>query len=471
MNPDLRTFLRFLQQEHPDKLARITREVPQEYLIHVIQNKLRKERNEDPVLYFENITGSTMPLISNLTGSYEMLGLSLGVTDKAAILKEYMARDSKPLPVEQVSRGVAPVKEVVWTGKDADLDRLPITHHAVKDSGKYVTMGCMIIRDPDSGVPNVGIYRHEKFGKHQLGAMLNPARHAGYIYRRYQELKQPMEVVIFLGHHPAVIIGASSRGTIEHNELETMGALLGEPLQVVDAETVGLPVPAWAEIAIEGVVQPGNESMDGPFAEYPGYYGSRKVVPVIDVTAITMRKNPIYHDLDCHHQESVLAGVLARETQIYRRVIETIPSVKAVHLPPSGCAFYHVYVSLKKRVPGEGKLAGLAAVSVNPDLKHAIVVEDDVNIYDDSEVLWAIATRFEADEDAAIIPRALGSHLDPTAYNEERFQEGPMTTKVIIDATRPVTKEFAERVVPPQELWAETDLGEYLEPCDGIELP
>lgn len=462
MNKDLRTFLNFLQDNHPEYFVKVGKEVSPILEIPIIQQKLAKE-NRYPVIYVEKVQMSKLPLITNLFGSYELLGLAIGVDDKSQILKEYMRREINLIATTKVSKEQAPVKEVIWTGKEIDLGKLPIVHHAEKDSGKYVVIGCMVCRDPYSGTPNVGIYRHEVKGKERLGCMINPHHHASYIYRRYQEMGRPMEVSIFIGHHPAVVIGASSQGSLDtHNEFETMGGLLGESLELVACETNSLEVPAWAEIVIEGIIEPDSIDTDGPFAEYTGYYGEQKKVGVIDIKAITMRKDAIYHDLDPAHREHTLACVLPFEGHIYRRVYETVPSILDVYMPPSGCCFYTVYISMKKRVEGEGRFAGLTALGTNANLKYVVVVDDDINIHDESEILWAIATRLEADIDLTVIPYTLGAHLDPSSYGEERFHKGPMTTKLIFDATKKVNLPFAERIRPREDIWKKIDLSEYL---------
>lgn len=464
MNQDLRSFLKFLQNNYPEYIVRVGKEMSPVLEIPIIQQKLAKE-NRFPVVYVEKVQGSELPLVTNLFGSYELLGLALGVEDPSKVLKEYIRREAKTFPAKKVSKDQSPVKEKIWTGVDVDLGRLPIVHHAEKDSGKYVVIGCMVCKDPYSGIPNVGIYRHEVKGKDKLGCMFNPHHHASYIYHRYQEMGRPMEVAIFIGHHPAVGIGGSSQGSLDtHNEYETMGGLLGEPLELVDCETVSLEVPAWAEIVIEGIIEPGNVGMDGPFAEYTGYYGEQKKVCMMDVKAITMQKDAIYHDLDPAHREHNLAGVLPFESHVYRRVYETVPSIIDVYMPPSGCCFFTVYISMKKRVEGEGRFAGLTALGCNANLKCAIVVDDDINIHDESEVLWAIATRCEADIDLTMIPHTLGAHLDPSSYDETRFHKGPMTTKLIIDATKKVNLPFAERIRPARGIWEKINLSDYLLP-------
>ena len=251
---------------------------------------------------------------------------------------------------------------------------------------------------------------------------------------------------------------------MDTSELEVMGGLLGEALEVVDAETVDIPVPAFAEIAIEGYLDPANETGAGPFAEFTGYYGpSKDPVGLMNITAVTMRDDAIYHDLDPAHQEHNLAGALTLESTVYENVRHLVPTVTGIYLPVSGSCRFTVYISIKKRVPGEGKSAGLAALSANNNIKIAIVVDDDIDIYDEQRVLWAIATTFEADRDLAIIPNMMGSHLNPAAYGEVRTESGPMNTKVIIDATRPATLPFEEPIKPPEKTWNKIKLEDYLD--------
>ena len=311
---------------------------------------------------------------------------------------------------------------------------------------------------------NAGIYRHEVKGKNQVACMFNPAHHAGYIYRKHKEMNKSMEAVLFIGHHPAAVLGALAHGSIDANEYEIMGALMGEQLEVVDGETVGIPVPAFAEIAIEGFLDPNAETSDGPFSEYTGYYGPAKdPVGLMQITGITMRKDAVYHDLDPSHREHNLSGALPHESSLFDVVKNLVPSVTGVYLPPSGCCTLSAYVKIKKRVQGEGMSAGIAAIGALPNLKIAVVVDDDVDIYDEEQVLWAISTSFQADRDLAVIPNAMGAHLDPSAYGEVRTQPGPMQSKMVIDATRPATLPFADRIVPPQDVWDRIKLEDVIQ--------
>lgn len=465
MNKDLRSFLAEVERLGPEYFVRIDKPVDFNYEPCVIQEKLAA-LNRYPVLRFDHVKGSSIPLVTNLFGDYRMLGLALGISPdepKRRILETFRSRIESPIPTTTVSRSQAPVKQVVLKGDEIDLGRLPILKHAEMNGGRYFTIGFLIMRDPETGVINAGVYRHEIKSRNSYACMFNPAHHAAYIYRRYQELKRPMEAVLVLGHHPAAVIGSLARGPMESDELEIMGALMGESLEVVPGETVDLPVPAWAEIAIEGILDPARESADGPFSEYTGFYGPAKdPVGLMQVRAITMRKDAIYHDLDPSHREHNLSGALTFEASIFDTVKKLVPSVQGVYMPPSGSCVFTTYVQIKKRVPGEGKSAGLAAIAAEPNLKIAVVVDHDVDIYDEAQVLWAIATQCEADRDLTIIPNAMGAHLNPSAYGERRHEKGPMNTKMIIDATRPVTIPFAERIRPPKEAWDRIKLEDYI---------
>ena len=466
MNKDFRSFIGEARQLGPNYFASVSEPLDPIFEPCVIQQKLAEE-GRYPIIRCDCIKGSDLPLVTNIFGSYELLGLALGIDPgqpTSNILQRFMEREQNPLPTLTIPKEEAPVKQKVLTNDDVDLNQLPIVHHAEKDSGKYITAGVLIVRDPDSGVLNAGMYRHEVQGKDILGCMFNPTHHAGYIYRRCKELNKIMEAVLFIGHHPAALIGTLCEGPIDLSELEVMGGLLGEPLQVVNGETVDIPVPAFAEIAIEGYLDPTNETSDGPFAEFTGFYGpSKDPVGLMKVSAITMRDDAIYHDLDPAHQEHNLAGALTLESTVYSNVRHLVPSVTGVYLPVSGSCRFTAYVAIKKRVQGEGKSAGMAALTANPGIKIAIVVDSDIDIYDEQRVLWAIATTFEADRDLTIIPNAMGSHLNPSAYGEVRADPGPMNTKVIIDATRPVTLHFENRIRPPQEVWDRIRLKDYLD--------
>lgn len=466
MGKDLRTFLQEANEAGPEFFVRIKKPISPELEISVLQEKLAAQ-GRFPVIHCPQVKGHELPLVTNLFGSYELLGLALGLKPhqmtRSQIFHEYRRRIGITIPIQEAPAAQAPVKEVILKGNAVDLGQLPITLQAEKNSGKYISAGQLICVDPVSGIPNVAVCRHELRGKDQLGAKLATPTHSAYIAQRYAELGKPMEVVIFIGHHPAVFLASTFHGNIEVNELELMGGLLGEPLQLTRAETVDLPVPALAEIAIEGVINPGKMITDGPYSELMGYYGEVQPCYLMQVTAITRRRDAIYHNLEPAHREHTQASVLGNQVAIYDAVKSVVPSVQDIYLPPSGRNWVTSYISIKKRLSGEGVRAGLAAINALHAVKLAVVVDEDIDAYNEEEVLWAVATRVRPDRDVTIIPRTVGIPLDPTTHDETGTERGVVTSKMVIDATVPLGQPFATRVRPPSQLWQTLKPEDYLE--------
>ena len=283
--------------------------------------------------------------------------------------------------------------------------------------------------------------------------MINPANHASYVRAEYEDQIETMEVALAIGHHPALILSAVTKQPGIGGELDVAGAFLQESLEMVKAETVDLLVPARAEIVIEGIVSPHKRHHEGPFGEWPHYYFKEGDEPFIQVTAITMRAKPIYQSIHSAHFEHNVFGAASRLGSLYRRINEAVPSVTAINLPMSGAARAHCYISLKKRSEGEPKQAALAAFITEPSIKHVMVVDDDSNVFNGTQVLWTLAMRFQADRDLLILPNILGSHLNPTSYGYNRMQKGSMETKLIFDATKPLPPyEFPREGKAPAEI-------------------
>ena len=470
MSKDLREFLRMAKEAGPEFYVEVKKPLKPDLEVGIIQHKLASE-GRYPAIFCPAIEGSKIPLVTNLFGSIEMYALAFDMdpraVEKKAVLREYMKRMERVIQPVTVPPKDAPVKKIVLQGKDADLGLLPLLKHAEMNSGKYMTMNPFICKDPVTGIPNAGIYRHEVRGKDDLAAQIHPANHGAIIARRYAELGKPMEAVLISGHHPAAIFGACQAGPLDMNEFEVMGGLLGEPLRLTTAETVDVPVPADAEIAIEGVIEPNESITDGPFSEFLGYYGEKLPAYRMRVTCITMREDAIYLDLDASHREHPMSMMLPLEAAVTRAVEKVVSELRAVHFPPSGSCSHHAYISIRKGVQGEGKRAALAALATVQFLKLVVVVDEDIDIYDDHEVLWAISTRVRGDLDINIIPGVTGNRMDPVGPYDELYQRrlgggGFMTTKVIIDATKPKDLPFATRISPNKELWDAMRLEDYL---------
>ncbi|HEY2988809.1 MAG TPA: UbiD family decarboxylase [Candidatus Binatia bacterium] len=458
MSKDLRTYFDELLEKRPRDVVVVDREVDPHYEASAIVEKFERE-NKFPLVFFKKIKNSKIPLVINLGATYERLALALGSPTVPQMVKDLAHREHRPLPVKEVAAKDAPVKEVILKGDDVDLDLLPILTHNEGDAGSYINAAALICRERGTDAVNVGIYRHQKQGKKQLGLMINPANHGNYIRTEYEEHNEPMEVALAIGHHPALNMAAVSKQAGVGQELEVAGAFLGEPLEVVRGETVNLMVPARCEIVIEGIVPPHKRQYEGPFGEWPHYYYKEGEQPYIEVTAITMRKNPVYQSIHSAHFEHNIIGAAPRLGSLFRRIQEAVPSLTGVNMPMSGAARAHCYISLKKRAEGEPKQAALAALVTDPSIKHVIVVDDDIDVFNETQVLWALAMRFQADRDLVTISNIIGSHLNPTAYGHNRMEKGPMETKLIFDATKPLPPyDFPKEAQAPDAVLKRVDL-------------
>jgi 2,5-furandicarboxylate decarboxylase 1 len=466
MAKDLRSYLDELLEKRPKDVVVVDKEVDPRYEASAIVEKFERE-NKFPLVFFKNIKGSKIPLVINLGATYERLALSLGSPTVPQMVKDLASREHHPVPVKEIPARDAPCKEVILKGNDADLDLLPVLTLNEGDAGAYVNAAALICKERGTNAVNVGIYRHQKQGKRQLGLMINPANHGNYIRAEYEDHNEPMEVALAIGHHPALNLAAVSKQAGVGQELEIAGAFLGEPLEVVKAETVNLMVPARAEIIIEGIVPPKKRHYEGPFGEWPHYYYKEGEQPYIEVTAITMRKNPIYQSIHSAHFEHNIIGAAPRLGSLLKRVQEAVPSTTGVNMPISGAARAHCYISVKKRAEGEPKQAALAAIVTDPNIKLVIVVDDDVDVFNETQVLWALAMRFQADRDLVIIPNIIGSHLNPTAYGYNRMEKGPMETKLIFDATKPLPPyDFPKEAQAPDEVLNKVDLARDTRPYE-----
>lgn len=460
MPKDLRTFIDELARRAPNEIKRVVAECDPLLGITAVASKLEK-MDQYPALYFENVKGSRLPLITNLTASYSRLAMALETTVDNMV-NEYARRQANPIQPVEVETG--PVHDIVLTGEDADLSVLPIPKHNELDAGRFISSGNLICRDPESGAYNVGLYRHQVYDSRTLGICINPGHHVAYVYQRHEAVGKPMEVAIAIGHHPAFVMGCISRLPGIGGEFAEAGALLGEPLELVRAKTVDLLVPARAEIVIEGYMPPGERRVEGPFGEWPGYYLSEVEQPVIHVTAITMRRDAIYYDIFSAHRDHLVIGSLPRMGSILHRVKQVVPGTKMVNVP--AYSRMHCYISIHKTSDAEVKKAAFAALLTEPEnLKLVIVVDDDIDVFRDSEVFWAVGTRFKADKGLLVIPDWSRFDLNPAGYEFGADGSSKLvnTAAMIIDATKPAPPvKYPPRAVVPDEIVDAVNLEELL---------
>ena len=431
--PDLRGFIALLEENYPEQVIRITKEVDPKFQVAAILDRLEKD-DRVPLVIFENVKGSDIPLVANMHGDFKRLLLSLGMEEGG--IKEFLAEYSKRQanPIEPVAVEEGPAQEVVITGDDIDVNVLPICTYHEKDAGKYITAGLCVMRDIDTGINNIGIYRLMVQGKDQFGIQLSETAHGNNIWKRYERRDLPCPMAVVIGHHPAFFLGALSFTPLDSDELHIAGSVLQRPVPLVKCKTIPLEVPADAEIVIECEILPHERQEEAPFGEFPGTYGPMRMNPIVKVKAITHRRNPLYQNAFVGHPDNLLLSGLIRGTFIEETVKIASPSVRAVNVPRAGRYRFVCYIAVESTVEGEAKLAAMAAFVADPFLKFVVVVDHDVDIYSDTEVVHAIGNRVRGDRDIFMVPYAKGSPLDPASYDPAGGSH--LVTKVGIDATR-----------------------------------
>jgi 2,5-furandicarboxylate decarboxylase 1 len=424
---DLRSFLDDLRREHPNELVEVEREVDPKFEMSGLVMRLEKQ-GLFPAFYFKNVKGSKFPVVSNMHASFRRMAIALETTE-AELGATYRKRESNPLDPVEVRSG--PVKEVVIPEAKVDLTKdIPNIVYHEKDGGPYIALGCMVMKDPELGHRNLGVYRIMIQGKRQLGAYFAQTNQGFAILKKYEAAKKPMEVALVIGHHPTFCIGSVANTSPGVDQYSVIGGVMGEPVSLTKCQSVDIEVPSNAEMVIEGVIPPGVTEMEGPFGEFTGGYGPRTPRPIIQVKAITMRKEPIFQDAFSGHPDNLVLGYFGRLNAIYRTVNSSVRTVKDIHLPISGRCRFICYVAIKKIREGEPKNACFGALAADAFLKYVVVVDEDVDLKKDDEIMHAIAMWVRPDKDIFIVSNALGSPLDPTA------EQGYIVAKVGIDATK-----------------------------------
>jgi 2,5-furandicarboxylate decarboxylase 1 len=459
MSKDLRHFLNAVERSAPDLIARVRREVSPRWELSAVQKQMQAQ-GRLPVVVFERVQGSTMPVVTNLFASKRHLAVALGV-ESEEVVPRFAAAQEKPVPARMVSSG--PVKEKTVKSTEVDLRSLPIVTHCEKDAGPYLTAGVTIMRDASSGALNAGIYRNLYVSPTELTVNMAPLSHGSEITKAAEGRGQSVDAAIVIGHHPALSMASQRRGDLGHFEIETMGALLGEPVDVVPCETVDIPVPADSEIVIEGRIRTDIWKDDGPFGDYWLYYSPTRPARVFEVTAITRRRDALFHDVFNVGPEHLVLFSLGMEGVSFSQLKSIVPNLTAINVPVCGSGNL-IYVQIRKDMEGQGVNAALAALGAYR-FKCAIVVDEDIDISDDGRVLWAVMTRAQADHSFFTVPGSYISRVDPTGYRPWHSRDsGPrlLSTRLGIDATRPLDPGFPEVAEPPRELWSRLDLSKYL---------
>jgi UbiD family decarboxylase len=451
MAKDLRSFIAELKSKHPDEIALVTKEISPRYEITALLTQLEKNKRF-PLLYCENVQSSDAPVVINAQASRKLMALALQCKPEELAAK-FTERQNKPIAPVEVSD--APVHEIVTLGAEVDLGKVPLLTHYDVNAAPYVTAGIVVAADPDTGVRNTSYNRLMMAGKRELRIFMAIGRHLWTLHNKMERRNESLPIAVVVGVHPLFSLGAQAFTPSTDDEYAVIGGMMNEPLRVVKAKTVPILVPADAELVIEGKILPNVRREEGPFGEFTGHAVSKDERQVIEVTAITHRKNYIFQDVHAGYTEHKLMGAVPREAALIRAVRQTVPTVKNVCMPVSGNCRFHAYISISKRTPGQAKNAICAAFASDMLLKHVIIVDDDIDVFDEEQVLWAVSNRFQADRGLVVIPNAQGSELDPSAG------PGGVNAKMGLDATKPLTG-FAPELRVPDEVMQKIRLEDFL---------
>lgn len=430
MNQDWRSFIKDVEDK--GDLVHITEPVAREYEISTLMMDLEKKQRY-PMVKFGNVADSEFPVVTNALAPRNRLALAMGV-DEHEMSSEYGRRIQLRPGVKKVKK--APFQANCLTGEQIDLTRLPILTHFPIDAGPYLTSGLCVARDPETGVETLGFHRMQLKGRDKLGISFHSRQRLWEYFRRAEAAGRNLEAAIVIGVHPNIALGSMALIPYHEGKFSAIGGLFEAPLEVARCKTVGLEVPAWAEIVIEGEVLAGVRETEGPFAEFTNYACYRSTENVFQVKAIQYREHAIFHDITPGmSSEHITIVAVQREGDVLNALNRTLPNIKAVHAPFSSCGLFHCYISMKKIAEGQPQQAIFAALGVDHNIKMVVVVDEDVDVFDEREVLWAMATRLQADKGVTIIPQHLGMGctLDPSTDDLSR------TAKMGIDATKPLS--------------------------------
>jgi 2,5-furandicarboxylate decarboxylase 1 len=419
----LRSFLKKMEAEK--EVLHVRDEVSTRFEIPFVMKKLD---DEGPVLLFEKVKNYETKVVANVCGTRSRICAAVNVYENKLYQRLVEAWRSPRKP--KISDDGA-VKEV---SEKPDLSKIPVLKHFERDAGRYITSAVVYAKSADEDVENVSVHRFQILDKNRLAIRLVP-RHLFKLWQTAKKAGRDLDVSISIGVHPALMLAASSPVPFGVNEFNVADALMDDDLRLVKCEHVDAYAPAEAELVLEGKISATKEVVEGPFVDITGTYDVKRRQPVVKVVGVMRREDYVYQALLSSGAEHRLLMGLPHEVLIWESVSKVVPKVNAVSLSIGGCGWLHAVISVEKQLEGDGKNALLAAFAAHPSLKHAVIVDSDINVHNLSEVEWAIATRFQAGEDLTIIENVRGSTLDSSAD-----QETGLTTKMGIDATLPLTK-------------------------------
>lgn len=407
-----------------------------------------------PMVVFDEIKGYPrgFRVLVNFAGSYRRLALFVGmgldeVETGVGLVRNWrrMRHQQKLLPPERLNG--SPVQDIIREGKDVNLFELPVPKWHACDGGRYLGTGSMTItRDPETGIVNLGTYRHQAVDEKTLGCLFNElGRHAFVHARKYHKKGESCPVAVVAGADPALFVFSSMHVAEDISEYDCAGGLRGEPIPVFVSDLTGLPLPVSAEVIVEGEMRPDDRVKEGPFGEFTGYYGApSELRPAIRVQRVMFRRDPIllgYPPCRPPSNNTLLHSFQTSATVWDALEAAGVPEVKGVWCHESGAARFFNVVAIKQLFPGHARQAGLIASQCREAVRmgrYVVVTDEDIDIGNLNEVVWAMSTRSDPNRSIEIIDRTLGGDLNPAAPPGEIY-----TSRAIIDACKPF--EWKER--------------------------
>jgi len=419
---DLREFLHGLEED--GDLVHIEEPLSPRFEVPAVMKRF----DGGKALIFERVEGHGTQVVGGVCGTRSRILGALGV-DAEGLPERLLHASRNPTPCEV---GDGPVKEVV---EGLSLSDIPVLTHFEGDPGPYITSGILYARSPDGSVENVSFHRLLVLDDRRMTLRIVP-RH---LYRIVQLAREggvtSLDVSISIGLHPVVMVAAASPAPFGTCEFEVANTLLGGGLRLTECEHVEAPAPADAELVLEGRLHLDEETVEGPFVDLSGTYDVERRQPVVEVVGAMHREGYLYQALLPSGAEHRLLMGMPREARIWDYVRNVVPTVRGVNMTLGGWGWLHCVVSFEKFREGDPKNVLMAVFAAHPSLKHAVVVDSDIDPFDMEQVEWAIATRFQGDEDLLIIPHVRVSSLDPSSDQEQE-----LGCKVGLDATRPLSK-------------------------------
>ncbi len=432
---DLRDFI--AQLEKMGELKRIAVEVDPKLEMTEIADRVL--RAGGPALLFENPKGHSIPVLANLFGTVKRVALGMGEDDPSRLrevgkLLAYLKEPEPPKGLRdawdkwpvlkqvlnmapKVVRS-APCQEIVWEGNDVDLSRLPVQHCWPGDVAPLVTWGLTVTRGPHKARQNLGIYRQQVIAPNKLIMRWLAHRGGALDFREHQLANpgKPFPIAVALGADPATILGAVTPVPDSLSEYQFAGLLRGAKTEVVKCLGSDLQVPASSEIVLEGVIHPGETALEGPYGDHTGYYNEQETFPVFTIERMTMRRDPIYHSTYTGKppDEPAILGMALNEVFV-PLLQKQFPEITDFYLPPEGCSYRMAVVSMKKSYPGHAKRVMFGVWSYLRQFmytKFIIVTDDDVNVRDWKEVIWALTTRVDPARDTLLVENTPIDYLD-----------------------------------------------------------